>query len=253
MTHQAQSNLERSPSEGQAVSVLVLPSYRAAVGPNLVEGLLDLGYQADVVRVESNAQDNRSVVAPPSSVASYQNCQLSSTTTPFLAMLFGLSYCQADLILLASGGIRLAAEEVALMLRRQEETSAEVVVAARYLTGSRSSHPWRYRLLTAMVREYLRLMTGNSLRDPRSGLKLFRRQALISFIKEVHRTGIPFDPHDLTLLTSRGQQTIVEVPVEARFGDAPFGISMALARHVIVTPLRYRSAVFRRLSRTSSS
>lgn len=253
MAHQAQSNTERSPSAPQAVSVLVLPSYRASVDPDLVDGLLDLGYQADVVRVESNAQDNRSVVEPPSSAASYRTCRLPSATTPFLAMLFGLSYCPADLILLASGGIRLAAEEVALMLRRQEETSAEVVVAARYGTGSRSSHPWRYRLLTAMVREYLRLLTGNSLRDPRSGLKLFRREALLSFIKEVHRTGIPFDPHDLTLLTSRGQQTIVEVPVEARFGDAPFGISMALARHVIVTPLRYRSAIFRRLSRTSSS
>ena len=236
-----------------AVSVLVLPSYRAEVGPELIESLAELGYRADLVRVETSTHKGRASVTPSPITASFRLCQLPPSTTPFSAMLFGLCYCQTSLILLASGGIRLAAEEVALLLQRQEETSAGVVVATRYASGSRSKHPWRYRILSAMVREYLRILTGNPLRDPRSGLKLFQRDALFAFIREVHRTGIPFDPHDLTLLTSRGSQAIVEVPVEARFSDAPFGISSALARHVIITPLRYRSALFRKLSRTTST
>ncbi len=253
MAHPTNDDLQQPPSTKPAVSVLVLPSYRAAVEPGLIDDLADLGYQAEVIRVEANVQDGRSTVDPPFSSASFRLCRLPAPTTPFLAMLFGLCYCQADLVILASGGIRLAAEEVALLLRRQQETSAEVVVAARFGAGSRSNHPWRYRLLTAIVREYLRLLTGSPLRDPRSGLKLFQRDSLAAFIRDVHRSGIPFDPHDLTLLASRGRQTIVEAPIEARFGDAPFGISMALARHVIVTPLRRRTALFRRQSRTSSS
>lgn len=238
--------MDPTPTTGQsplgatpAVSLLVLPSYQAPVDATLLAELSQQGIPAQLVCVYADPSQGDWRVESPSAAFPGYRCYTPAVTTPFMAMLFGLCYCNADKVVLASGGIRLTSERVTALLDTMRQTGAEVVSAAR----SSRRYPWRQRLLSVAVRAYLRLIAGFPLADPRSGLRLFQRAALTDLIRHAQRSGTPFDPHDLLLVPFQGRWRVAEVLTDAEFVGAPFPISRALARHVLLLlPRRLVSA-----------
>ena len=224
-------------THGLSLSLLILPGVHSDLDLDLLHHLEARGCPSEIVRL----------VSPPAPQARFQTWEpyreytVDSRWSPLHTALYGLCFCQAPLVALASGGIPVSADLLMQMLEVGRATPADILIASRFAGGSHPRYPWHRLLLSSAFRAASRLAVGRGISDPRSGLKMFPREALLLAFGEamMHSS----DLHLVPLAYLRNAR-VAEIPVQVHSGDLHYPLSFRVLldalRDIVRTTSRRR-------------
>lgn len=140
----------------------------------------------------------------------------------------------SDLILQVDGDGQFFAQDLALLLAVVDD-GAEVASGVR----QGRQDPWFRKLLSALLRTYLRVSFNVSSRDPNCPCRAYRREVLEKVLPAVP-TGALVPNIYLTVLCQRGSFQVVEVPVRhrTRLGEDTQGTMWGPRRARVLIPSR---------------
>jgi len=132
------------------------------------------------------------------------------------------------------------------LLRASE--SADLVIGSRYVPGGRDEERGvMRRAVSSLARRYLKWILGLSVRDPASGYRCFRREALSSLMAGEIKAGDPFIIAEILFRSRRMGLRIAEVPIvfrERRAGGSKLSV-LTLAGYC-VKAVRLRLSEFKK-------
>jgi dolichol-phosphate mannosyltransferase len=95
--------------------------------------------------------------------------------------------------------------------------SADIAIGSRFVPGGRDEERgFSRRAVSRFARTYLRRVLGLAVKDPTSGYRCFRREALAALMAAGPRARDPFIVAELLFLATRRGMRIVEVPIVFR-------------------------------------
>jgi glycosyltransferase involved in cell wall biosynthesis len=95
------------------------------------------------------------------------------------------------------------------MIQLMQDTSADIVIGSRYM--QKRLHGLR-GLASSFLKISIRIVTGKTISDPTSGMRLYNRKMIEEFAKQMNYDP---EPDTLTYLLNKGA-TILETPVTMR-------------------------------------
>ncbi len=229
------------------LSLLILPGVHSDMDPLLPQRLQERGFPSEIVRLTwPPAPQQRFETWQP-----YREYSVDARWSPVRAALYGLCFCQAPVVALASGGIPLSEDLLVQMLQTGRSTQAEILIASRFVGGSRPQYPWHRLILSSAFRAISRLVVGRRISDPRSGLKMFPRKALLEALAEAASSSSDLHLPPLAYLR---RARVTEVPVQVQSGDLYYPLTLrvllAVVRDILRAP-RHRKAHDFRISGSS--
>lgn len=207
---ETQTGLSSLGYTGFVCSILLLPSFRQDLDPDLLHNLEARGFKVEIVRLIR--PDEKTVDASQKGPdlreypVGYQWAQVKMA-------LFGLCLCKAEKVILVSGGIALSAQLLESMILLASTDSVDVVIASRFRSGAVSQYPMHQRLLSRLFRKASRFAVSNQITDPRSGVKLFDRHTLLNVLSRIVTSSS--DLHLLPLTYFRNSR-IAEIPASVQ-------------------------------------
>ncbi|MDD5555805.1 MAG: polyprenol monophosphomannose synthase [bacterium] len=149
----------------------------------------------------------------------------------------------ADLVIEMDGDLSHDPRHIPALLGAAE--AADVVIGSRHVPGGADEErgPLR-RLVSRLARGYLRAVLGLAVRDPTSGYRCYRREALEALLEEPLRSEDPFIVTEMLHRARVRGMRIAEVPIvfRARAGGVsklgPATLARYLARAVALRARR---------------
>jgi len=132
----------------------------------------------------------------------------------------GVTEATGELVTFIDADLDLHPYQTEVLLQQMVE-GVDAVVGSKRHPGSRVIYPRKRRFLSACYHQMTRLLFGLKLKDTQAGIKLFRREALLSALPHVKVNGYAFDLDLLVNVHDRGYQ-ISEAPIvlEYRFNGS---------------------------------
>ena len=202
-----------------AYSILLLPSFRQDLVPDLLHNLETRGFKTEIVRLLYPGEEASVALQKESDLREYS---VGYQWSQVKMALFGLCLCKATKVILVSGGILPSAHLLESMMLLVCSDSADVVIASRFSSGSMSQYPIHQRLLSRLFRKASRFAVSNQITDPRSGVKLFDRRTLLNVLSRIATSSS--DLHLLPLTYFRHSR-ITEVPAPAQTGGSRYPLN----------------------------
>lgn len=126
---------------------------------------------------------------------------------------------------------------------------ADLAIGSRYVPGGRDEDRGiMRRCVSALARRYLRCVLGLAVKDPASGYRCFRREALEALLAKKPRARDPFIIAETLFYCTRMNMKIVEVPIvfqNRAAGRSKLGFRTLIKYLFMALVLRMRTA-FRR-------
>lgn len=218
-------------------TVVVVPTYNERENiADLVNALLDLGIEGLEVLVVDDASPDGTAEAARSVAAARPGVHVltrgadrgrgAAGREGFLrALSMG-----ADRIVEMDADFSHDPRTVPALLARLEE-GAEVAIGSRFVAGgAERDRGLLRRIVTRVSVAYVRILLGTRVRDPNSGFRAFRREALLRVDPASLRAKGPAIVHEVLLRAARAGCRIVECPV--LFVDRERGRSKLGIRHL---------------------
>jgi glycosyltransferase involved in cell wall biosynthesis len=129
------------------------------------------------------------------------------------ALRFGCSRSKGYRIVFLDCGMEIEPSGVALLLNQMDWYGADAVVASKRHPDSKVFYPPARRLTSFGYQLLVKLLFGLNVRDTQTGLKVFRRELLVSVLPRLSVSDYAIDIEILALAYHLGFRKIYEAPV----------------------------------------
>jgi glycosyltransferase involved in cell wall biosynthesis len=241
----------RSAAERGGLSV-VLPSFNLSevIRGNLL-AIADLfssqGVRVELVPVDDGSSDEtwQSLLslkgAFPSGV-SFVPVRLEKNSGKGAALKAGVRASSGEYVMLLDGDLDINPRQTPLFFESMRVNDADIVIGSKRHPKSIVQYPFHRRIFSFIYFSLVRIFIGLPITDTQTGMKLFKRRALVDALDRMLVKTYAFDLELLSIASSRGAK-ISEAPVEIKFGNK-FG---ALKLETVRTMAKDSLAVFYRL------
>jgi glycosyltransferase involved in cell wall biosynthesis len=206
------------------ISVIV-PAYNEGrqIYENIQEFLrvfTDLQYDIELIVVDDGSTDNTYEEALRVASDRIRVLTYPENRGKGYALRQGVREATGELVTFIDADLDLHPCQTEVLLQKMGER-VDAVVGSKRHPGSRVIYPWKRRFLSACYHWMTRFLFGLKLKDTQAGIKLFRREALLSALPHVKVNGYAFDLDLLVNVHDLGYR-ISEAPIvlEYRFNGS---------------------------------
>jgi glycosyltransferase involved in cell wall biosynthesis len=225
ITEQAADATPHGSEETEIPSVqlsVVVPAFRE--GHNIYANLqrllseleqLDTSYEVVVVsdgNTDATVGEARRVNSPRITVLHYP-----MNIGKGFALSYGLSTTTGLLVTFIDADMELDPRNIKTFVDLMTETECDAVIGSKRHPQSRVSYPMFRRFQSAMYQLLVRVLFDLDVRDTQTGLKLFRRDALLEVVPLLAVKGFAFDLELLVVARKKGYTKIIEAPIDLSY------------------------------------
>jgi glycosyltransferase involved in cell wall biosynthesis len=201
---------------------VVVPAFRE--GSNIYANLrrllseldqLNTNYEVVVVsdgNTDATANEARRVDSPRITVLHYP-----MNIGKGFALSYGLSTTSGSLVTFIDADMDLDPRNIRTFLDLMKESDCDAVIGSKRHPQSRVSYPMFRRIQSGIYQLLVRLLFNLNVRDTQTGLKLFRRDALVDIVPLLAVKGFAFDLELLVVARKRGYTKILEAPIDLSY------------------------------------
>lgn len=214
--------------------VVSLPTYNEAGNiQSLLRQILALGHEYHAIVIDDNSPDGTAELAmgvKDSRITVIKNSYrtgrgASGTQGMKLALESG-----ADIIVEMDADFSHDPESIPALVGATKDT--DIVIGSRYVPGGGIEGRSKIRdIASELARRYLQIMLGVSIRDPQSGFRAFKKDALVKVNLDKIRAKDPFCVTEVLFWAKKRGISIAEVPII--FKERRAGISKVSTKMLI--------------------
>jgi glycosyltransferase involved in cell wall biosynthesis len=142
------------------------------------------------------------------------------------ALRHGARQTQGEWVIFIDGDLDLPPEQILLFLALQKVRQADAVIGCKRHPDSTVNYPWLRRIYSTGYFWLTRLLFQLPVRDTQTGLKLVRRDLLMTALEKTTLNGYAFDLELLVRLVRLGAR-MIEAPVVVEFHYKLGGVGAA--------------------------
>ncbi len=133
------------------------------------------------------------------------------------ALSYGLSTTRGSLVTFIDADMDLDPRNIRAFLDLMKDSDCDAVIGSKRHPLSRVSYPVFRRIQSAVYQLLVRVLFNLNVRDTQTGLKLFRRDALVDVVPLLAVKGFAFDLELLVVARKRGHTKILEAPIDLSY------------------------------------
>ncbi len=226
---------------------VVMPSFRLVgeIADNLKrvgDMLSSLGVRYELIPVDDGSGDGTDSVLE--ALRSDVICPviLKSNSGKGNALREGAKASRGDLILLLDADLDLSPSALPRFLEIMESENADVVIGSKRHKDSEIDYPRMRRFASSVYYTIVRILTGLPVTDTQTGMKLFKREALLYAFDRMLVKRYAFDVELLSIIHDAGYK-VAEAPIKMEFGSKRGALTFGNVKTVLTDTL----AIFYRL------
>lgn len=173
--------------------------------------LNDADLDFEVLLIADGCEDD-TVAKAEGAIKNLQIFDLPTNVGKGGALQFGVPRARADVIVLFDADLDIDPHSIVLLTRQLDSTGVDAVVASKLHRDSEVSYPLRRRVLSRVFRSMVALLFNLPISDTQTGLKVFRREAILTALPFAKSSGFAFDLELLVYAHERGF-SVTEGPV----------------------------------------
>ena len=202
----------------EPVLSVIVPAYRE--GPRIYENLRRLLKELDampdsseIIVVSDGNTDATAAEANRVNSRRITVLEYASNMGKGFALAHGVRYARGSLIAFIDADMELDPGAIRVFLALMRRNGSDVVVGSKRHRLSIVHYPVYRRVLSWVYQMLIRLLFNLNIRDTQTGVKLFRRQVLISALPRLAVKRFAFDLELLVVARHLGYRNIIEGPI----------------------------------------
>lgn len=133
------------------------------------------------------------------------------------AVRMGFQQARGDFIFFIDGGMELHPKELPIFFGLMALYRADIVIGSKRHPQSRVEYPWFRKALSFCYQLWIRRLFNINVTDTQVGMKLFRREVVVSVLPFLKTDRYGFDLEILSLASLLGYTKILEAPVQMEY------------------------------------
>lgn len=228
---------------------VIMPAYNLdseiAANAERVRSILQGNLPFEIIIVDDGSRDN--TAAEVKAIAErypqiVKPVLLPANAGKGAALKKGVAASSGTHILLLDGDLDLSPDKIPTFFSVMHTESADIVIGSKRHPQSQIDYPWHRRLASFCYYTIVRILVGLPVTDTQTGMKLFKRDAIVWAFERMLCKSFAFDLEMLSICHAKGYK-VTEAPIRMEFGSKMGCLSTKNVKLVMADTL----AIFYRL------